>query len=199
MKYYVFLLAGVLLLSSCASSKMQVAADQSLASVQPGKAQLIFMRSSFVGSAIQASIFDVSSGEPSFIGIISNGTKLAHTTSPGKKTFMVVSESADFMKAELAANKTYYGMVTPRMGVWKARFSLYPIKEEPDSKFTTSSNEFKNWVKNTKLVNNTPESEQWARDNSTDIRVKYIEYWAKWQTKTLDEKRQLTLIPSDGI
>ena len=112
---------------------------------------------------------------------------------------MVISEAADFMKAELAANKTYYGIVTPRMGVWKARFSLYPIKKNPASKFSNTSDKFQGWVKNTKLVENTPESKQWARENSVDIRDKYSEYWAKWQEKTPEKKKQLTLIPSDGI
>lgn len=40
---------------------------------------------------------------------------------------MVVSEAADFMDAELETGKTYYALVTPRLGVWKARFSLRPM------------------------------------------------------------------------
>lgn len=199
MKYYFCLLSVVLFLGGCSSSKMQIAANQSLDSIQPDKTRVIFMRSSFVGSAFKASVYDVTSGEPAFIGIISNGMKLAHATAPGNKTYMVVSEAADFMKAELAASKTYYAMVSPRMGAWKARFSLYPFKKDPDSKFTTASKEFKKWVKNTKLVNNTPESEQWAYENRADIKEKYYAYWAKWQTKTPEEKEQLTLKPSDGI
>ena len=188
-----------LFLGGCASSKMQVAENQTLSQVPSGQARVVFMRSSFIGSAIQASVFEVTAGEPSFIGIISNGTKIAHTTSPGSKTYMVISEAADFMKADLAANKTYYGIVSPRMGVWKARFSLYPVKKDPASKFNTASDEFNGWVQNTKLVDNTPESKQWARENNADIRDKYFEYWAKWQEKTPAEKKELTLSPADGI
>ena len=200
MKYYGYLFALIVLfLSGCASSKMQVATEQSLASAPAGKAQVVFMRPSVMGGAIQSTVFDVTGGKPVFLGIVSSGTKIAHTTSPGKKTYMVVSEAADFMKAELAAGKTYYGVVSPRIGWWKARFSLYPVKKDPDSKFSTSSEEFKGWVAKTKLVVNSPESEQWARENMEDIKDKYSEYWMKWQEKTPEEKKQLTLIPADGI
>ena len=67
---------AIALLSGCASSKMMVQENQQLVSPMAGKAQVVFMRSTFVGSAIQASVFDVTSGEPEFIGIISNDTKL---------------------------------------------------------------------------------------------------------------------------
>ncbi len=43
---------------------------------------------------------------------------------------MVVSEAADFAKADVEAGKTYYVLVTPRMGWWKARFSLRPLMRE---------------------------------------------------------------------
>jgi hypothetical protein len=188
----------LLVLGGCASSKMQVATQQDLGPAAPGKAQIVFLRSSFVGSAIQASVFDVTSGNPFFIGIVSNNTKVRHQTDPGKRTFMVVSEAADFMQAELVAGRTYYSIITPRMGAWKARFSLWPIKKDPASEFSTASEEFTGWLANTKLVENTAQSEQWARDNNKDVQEKYHEYWTKWLGKTLEEKEQLTLRPDDG-
>ena len=89
--------AAIALLSGCASSKMIVQENQELVSPTGGKAQVVFMRSSFVGSAIQASVFDVTSGEPEFIGIISNDMKLAYSADPGTRVFMVISEAADYM------------------------------------------------------------------------------------------------------
>lgn len=188
----------LLVLSGCASSKMQVATQQGLEPAAPGKAQIVFLRSSLVGSAVQASVYDVTSGNPFFIGILSNNTRVRHQTDPGKRTFMVVSEAADFMQAELAAGRTYYGIIIPRMGADKDHFSLWPIKKDPASEFSTASEEFAGWLASSKLVENTPESEQWARDNNKDVQEKYHEYWTKWLGKTLEEKEQLTLRPDDG-
>lgn len=58
------------------------------------EAQIIFMRSSFVGSAISASVYDVTDGKTEFIEILENGTKLEYKTGTGKHTFLVVSEAA---------------------------------------------------------------------------------------------------------
>lgn len=135
-------LAVLLLASGCASTKMTVKSDQQLVAPTADKSQVIFMRSSFVGSAIQASIFDVTKGEPEFIGILSNSTKLEYKVEPGYHVFMVVSEAADFMEANLTGGKTYYAMVTPRMGAWKARFSMYPVRNGAPGKFQYSSSEF---------------------------------------------------------
>ena len=76
--------------------------------------------------AIQSTVFDVTDDAPRMVGIVSAKTKIAYEVAPGEHHFMVVSEAADFMRADLAAGKTYYALVTPRMGVWRARFSLLP-------------------------------------------------------------------------
>lgn len=187
----------LLLLSGCVETKMQDATVQTLAPAVPGKAQVVFLRSSPVGSQTRASLYDVTSGNPFFIGIITNNTKVRHLTDPGKRIFMVVSEAVDFMQAELTEGRTYYGLVAPQIEAGEARFSLYPVKKDPANRFSTASPEFAVWLADTKLVENTPESEQWARDNHKDVQEKYHEYWPKWPTKTLAEK-QLTLRPDDG-
>ena len=91
-----------------------------------GKAMIVFMRPSSFGFAIQSSVFDIAGDTPSLLGIVSAKTKVAHQVAPGEHLFMVVGESADFMSADLEADKTYFALVTPRMGAWKARFSLKP-------------------------------------------------------------------------
>ena len=187
----------LLLLSGCVATKMQVTAVQTLPPAVPGKAQVVFLRSSPVGSRIQASVYDVTSGNPFFIGIITNNTKLRHLTDPGKRIFMVASEAADFMQAELTEGRIYYSIVTPRLEAGTAHFSLYPIKKDPASMFSTASPEFAGWLADTELFENTPESEQWARDNHKDVQEKYHEYWPKWPEKTRAEE-QLSLRPDDG-
>lgn len=196
----VFLAALVISVTGCASEKMTVSQDQTLASAPPaGKSRIVFMRDSFFGSAIQASLFDVTSGDPRFIGIVSNKTKLPYTVEPGKHVFMVISESADFMRANMAPGKTYYAMVTPRIGAWKARFSLHAIHKTAPDEFSTQSAQFQKWRSDTRVVENTPKSIQWARDNLSSVVSKQQAYWAKWQGKSSSELQQQTLEPDDGL
>lgn len=101
----IILTTVVILLSGCASSKMLVQDNQELVPPVADQSQIVFLRSTFVGSAIQSSVFDVTSGEPEFVGIVSNDTKLAYTVSPGEHVFMVVSEAADFMQAKPGRRK----------------------------------------------------------------------------------------------
>jgi len=187
-----------LVLSGCTSSKMRVASQQELSPAPPGKAQIVFLRSSFVGGDIQSPVYDVTSGNPFFIGIVANNTKVRHLTDPGRRIFMVVSQAADFMQAELVAGRTYYAIVTPNAGEEEGRFSLHPIRKDPASAFSTASPDFAVWLANTRLVDNTPESEKWARDNNRNIGEKYHDSWPTWLGKNPEEKKQLTLRPDDG-
>jgi hypothetical protein len=101
---------------------MAPAASQDIQPPAADRAQVVFMRSSFVGSAISSSIYELTDGQPEFTGILANATKVVQTTSPGVKTFMVVSEAVAYMVGNLLPGKTYYSIATPRMGAWKARF-----------------------------------------------------------------------------
>src|SRR3954466_9873239 len=112
-------LCVVLGMTGCAGTGGMVKAEGPMPH-NPNEATIVFMRSSFMGSAISASVFDVSQGSSKFIGIVQNGTKVAYSVPPGEHVFMVASESADFMKATLLPGKTYYALVTPRVGAWKA-------------------------------------------------------------------------------
>ncbi len=98
------------------------------------------MRPSAFGGAVQSSVFDVATAENVLVGIISSMAKVAYKTAPGELIFMVVGESADFMGAEVEAGKKYYALVTPRVGVWKARFSLKPMHKDE-----LQSEEFMDW------------------------------------------------------
>lgn len=160
---------------------------------QPDQALIIFMRSSYTGSAISASLFDVTEDETKFIGIMYNNTKVCYDVDPGEYTFMVIGESADFMKATVEAGKTYYALVTPRPGVWKARFSLRPLRQ---SDFDSSN--FSKWDSKTRLVKNTPDSEAWAVDNGEDIKEKRADYWPAWCELSPETQAEMTLNPEDG-
>lgn len=200
MKFKTILLSvAVLVLTGCASSKMLVLEDQTLITPAADQAQVVFMRSTFVGSAISASLYDVTGDDFKFIGILSNDTKLAYPVSPGEHTFMVVSEAADFMEANLSAGKTYYSMVTPRMGAWAARFSMHPVRNGGSGEFQVSSDRFKKWLQKTNFVENTAESLAWFEASSSSVKSKQQKYWPVWQTKTPEALAERTLNPDDGV
>ncbi len=200
MKKFSFILLSIIALcTGCASNPMMVSAIHQIEPPETDQAQVIFMRDTFVGSAINASLYDVSGDQPEFIGIIANGTKVSYTTSPGPHTFMVVSEAADFMEAELAPGKTYYSLVTPRMGAWKARFSLWPIKSEVNAEYQLDSDEFAKWQRNTKVADITDKALGWYRSNKPSVMAKQAKYWPVWQTKSEADIAKRTLTPEDGI
>jgi hypothetical protein len=194
LKTILFVLCIGFALSGCASKYMQPVGPEKEQFYQPSETEafIIFMRPSAFGGAIQSSVFDVTTDENVLIGIVSSKTKVAHKTAPGEYTFMVVGESADFMKAEVEAGKTYYALVTPRVGFWKARFSLKPIhKDELDSE------EFKKWESSCSFVENTDGSYQWASDNAASIQKKREKYYQKWMSKS--EMDRPLLVKEDGM
>jgi hypothetical protein len=175
-----------------ASNGMMIKSERTIAP-QPEQALLVLLRSTLAGCAISASVFDVTGEETKFIGIIRNGTKLIYDLTPGEHTLMVISESADFMKVTVEAGKTYYALVTPRMGAMKARFSFKPLRQTD-----LASSNFAKWDEKTELVENTSESEAWAVKNAPDINRKREKYWPAWTAKPLAEQEEQTLKVEDG-
>jgi len=200
MKILNLFFVGILFtLAGCASNPMLIKKGAQVQKVSANEAQVVFMRSTFVGSAINASLYEVTDGTPKFIGIMGNDTKIAYSTKPGKHRFMVVSEAADFMEAELVAGKTYYSLVTPRMGMWKARFSMWPIRNDDKSEYNMKSKDFKGWIKDTDLVENSPKSLEWYNNNKNSVEEKLNEYLPVWKEKSPEDLAKRTLNAADGI
>ena len=192
----IVMLAG---LAGCQSSKMIRSEAMDHAPVPaPGKAMVVFLRAASRGGAIQASVYDTGAESDQFIGIISRKTKIAWQADPGDHLFMVIGENADFMIAHLDAGKTYYALVSPRMGVWKARFSLLPIHSDAAAKYNIQSADFREWMQATAWVSNTAESEQWFRENASSVREKKNDYLRKWNAADPIQREELTLNASDG-
>ena len=189
----------VMLASGCATTRMIDSPQQALVPPSNNQAQIVFVRSSFVGSAIQAVIYDATDDGAEFVGILSNAKKLAYRVDPGRHVFMVVSEAADFLEAELDGGKTYYAMVTPRMGAWRARFSLFPVRNSGPGEFQYGSERFQEWLEEAQFVQNTPESLAWAEQNQASVHDKQTEYWEVWREKTPDDLAERTLNSDDGV
>jgi hypothetical protein len=137
---------------------------------------VVFMRPSTFGFGIASSVYEIRSSGDVFIAIVPAKRKVVYFADPGATRFMVVSEAADFMGAELEAGKTYYALVTPRPGWGKARFSLRPVTSADDKDFSA-------WLNDCTWIENTPESEAWAKHHWSSIQTKKTEYVKKWDEK----------------
>lgn len=188
-------LAVVMQLSGCASSVMTKAPSQELTPPAAGKAKVVFMRSSIVAAAINAELFEVVDGELKFIGVISNGTKVVHETTPGKKVYMAYGVAADFMLADLAAGKTYFSIVRPNWGT--GGFAPTPIRKQ-GGEFNMQSEDFTKWLNGTDLVVPNAEAKAYFENKKADFQKIYSDYWSRFQTKTGNERAERTLNPEDG-
>lgn len=186
---------SLLLLAGCAGSvkHMQVVAPEDVREApSAGKSMVVFMRPSSFGFGVQSSVFDATDeGKPDLVGIVAAKKKVAYETEPGKRLFMAIGESADFMHADLEAGKTYYALVTPRVGAWKARFSLKPIKADE-----LGSDQFSDWSDACEWVEKSDTSDSWAQANMTSIVTKLNRYYPVWLQKPEDERPRLD--PGDG-
>jgi len=189
-------LLGIFLsLAGCAGTvvNMQEISDEE-ANTGPaaGKSRVVFMRPSTLGFAIQSSVFEVVESQPRLVGIVAAKKKVSYEIDPGEHLFMVIGESADFMSAKLDPDKTYHALVTPRIGAWKARFSLRPVTQEE-----LTGAEFNKWSNATSWVAKSADSSAWVADNLTSIKKKQNKYFPKWQEK--GEENQPRLHPVDGL
>ncbi len=194
MRSFSAVLLAAIMLSGCAGAvknMRSVPPDQAVTSPVQGKAMVVFMRPATLGFAIQSSVFEVKQDEPMLVGIVAAKKKVGYQVDPGQHVFMVVGESADFMSAELDANKTYYALVTPRMGMWKARFSLKPV-----SAAELQSPDFNDWFGACEWVEKIPAADTWAAENISSIKSKQDAYYTKWMSR--DEAARPMLHPEDG-
>lgn len=188
LSFFLFLYAG------CAGSVVNMRElPPSQASYLPGEneAIVVFMRPSGIGYGIQSSVFELIAEEPKLVGIVAAKKKLAYRATPGEHLFMVIGENADFMSAVLESGKTYYALIIPRTGLWKARFSLEPVpaKDLTSPDFTTSLVDC-NWVETVQA------SEEWAQTHMASILSKKMHWLPGWKARPQNERP--TLHPEDG-
>jgi len=186
------IIALAVALGACGGAAQMIPAGEAPA-IRPGEALIVFMRPSNYGGLVASSVFDVSTAESRFVGIVYPGNKFAHAVPAGEHTFMVVGESADFMRATVVAGRTYHALVTPRIGVWKARFSFRPVRQAE-----LDGAEFSEWDSATRFVNNSPASHNWAMQNAADVNSKRAQYWPEWMSKPPHQQLSQTLNAEDG-
>lgn len=152
----------------------------------PASSLVLFFRPGRMAGAVSSSVFD----DLDLVAVLMDYTYAAYETTPGKHRFMVVGEAADFMDADLAENKVYVAEVTPRFGVWRARFSLKPISPH-DPEWP----KVREWMSESNLVTLNAAGRSWAQANAGSIREKHDSYLTKWLAK---EERP-ALYRDDGV
>ena len=157
-----------------------------------GRAVVVFIRPTEDSSMTQSTVYEITQAGDRFVGVVSGSSRVAYMTQAGSRMFMVVGEAADFMYAELAEGKTYYVHVEPRIGWWKSRFSLIPVRRPQ-----IESPEFQKWD-SVELLAPGPDCEQWVRDNVNSIVEKRRQYLPEWYKKTEYDRRKAGLHVEDG-
>ena len=142
LKVLFFTITATFILSGCVGNYMVKVPNNKINETIEDKATIVFMRSSFVSSALNSKLFEVNDGKLSFIGFLSNGTKIAHKTVPGKKVYMAVGYAADFMIADVKAGQVYYSIVRPNWGT--GGFAPTPIRTDGSTDYNTNIPAFKN-------------------------------------------------------
>ena len=188
--YSTLFLTLILSLNGCSGKvrNMNIAPKEKITMTpSKGKAKIIFIRPSSVAFSVQSSIFEIKNKEPVVVGIVPAKKRIVYEVDPGKHLFMVLGESADFMKAELLADKTYVAFITPRAGWIKARFSLEPIYKNTRRWVDVSYD-----IERYQLLETSPATLKWAEKNSRSIKGKYRGYYTKWLKKGNESQPFLT-------
>jgi hypothetical protein len=175
-------------------------------SPDPGKALVIFVRSSFVVGAYSSPVvaLDVKTAdnkvEDKLVGILSAYSKVAYQANPGENTFLAVAfggGDGHIARARLEAGRTYYILVKPNWG-FVPSFSLMPLLNDPKAEFRVESPELAGWLKSTEFIEPTQAAEGWLNGNRDSVNTKKLAALEKWKTMPDDEKRKLTLLETDA-
>lgn len=154
----------------------------------PGKALIVFMRAGRYAWMVEGEVWH---GER-FIGLMGARSKIAWPVDPGQHHFMVTSEVADFMVADVEAGKTYYVLVKARPGGAMARFSFRPLLADDlanDPRVDT-------WFAACKWMAPSRYGEIWADVSASRVAELRDADWQRWLDKP-DEGRE-RLSPGDG-
>jgi len=164
--------------------------------VQPGQAQIVFLRHSVVGAKANTLVYETTSGQPQVVGIIPNNRKLVLNVPPGEHVFMIGNlPTCDFLQASVLPDKRYYAVVVSR---WPDGFTLRPVRngEARPGEYSFKSEEFPDLLKYTTLAGRAPDS--YVHSELKNAEAHYAGKWQQWQSKTGEQKYLLTLKPGDG-
>ena len=152
-----------------------------------GKSLVVFMRPTNFLSTGTAAVYD----DLEYAGSLPGDTRFSYQTEPGEHMFMVIGENADFMKAVLAPDKTYYARVITRYGISNFRYGFVPFNGEPETGL-------QEWLKTTQPMVVNENGKEWAVENAETIKELHDGYLPVWLNKREDLRAKQTLLESSG-
>ncbi len=109
------------------SEYMRPIAGPEPAGMPPGKAKVVFVRPSNFANKV---VFTIIDERGYFLGDSTAGARFAVFLDPGEHYFIAWTETTETVKATLVPGRTYYVEVRAKMGIWKARASLWAVNRK---------------------------------------------------------------------
>ena len=174
-----------LLMVSCGGKYM--IKSEPLPKPSEGKALVNFVRPSFFGKAVEATIWD----SETLIGWIYGQQAFQYECEPGKHLFISWSEYKSPVEAELLPGRVYYIVLRTRMGGWRARIHQIPVN--PNHELWQDA---LTWSKT--LPNYTFEKAGLDKLQAKG-HDKIVKYLQEYPTEVAGTKHVLYLRPEDGV
>jgi hypothetical protein len=158
----------------------------------PNKARVVFVRPSGMASAV---IFTIIDERGYFLGDSTAGGRFSVFLDPGEHYFIVWTETTETAKATLAPGRTYYVEVRPKMGVWKARASLWAVNRRSGLMQNIPS-----YLSETTVT--TPDfaaGQAYLNSLGKELPDAARQGLQTYNEYSPDEKADVTLMPEDGV
>lgn len=189
---------AVLTLAGCHHTTRQEAL---VAKAPQGVAQVVFLRPTKSVHTVALFMLDYVQRPAEFLGLVSPDTKLVALVPPGDHLFMVIADQdAEFMEAHLQAGSTYYALARGRDGGggnW--HFYLLPIHRQSADSYNLHSADFLKWDRACRVVEETPEADQWFGENHDNVEYLRRYFLKRWYQRSEASLAGLTLNAEDGV
>jgi hypothetical protein len=155
------------------------------------KARVVFVRPS---SGAFKVIFTIIDERGYFLGDSTASGRFSVFLDPGEHYFIVWTESTETVKATLAPGKTYYVEVRPKMGMWKARASLWAVNRKSGLMQSIPS-----YLADTTVT--TPDfaaGQKYLNSLGSELPNAAKQGIQTYNGYSADEKNDVTLMPEDG-
>jgi hypothetical protein len=157
----------------------------------PNKARVVFVRPSGMANKV---IFTIIDQRGYFLGDSTAGGRFSVFVDPGDHYFIVWTETTETVKASLAPGRTYYVEVRPKMGMWKARASLWAVNRKSGLMQNIPS-----YLADTTVT--TPDfaaGQAYLNSLGNELPDAAKQGMQTYEGYSPDEKADVTLLPEDG-
>ncbi|MBK9991711.1 MAG: hypothetical protein IPP19_13500 [Verrucomicrobia bacterium] len=164
-----------------------------------GNALVIFLRPSGYPALGPSPLFDVTD-ETRVLAVPDPHTKTGILLPAGIHRFMVIMENVDFIDADLLPGKTYYILISPRVGFSLPHFRLIAFKRHPsEPAYAVGGSQLKTWLDACTPIGNAPGFDAfWGPKQMKKLNERKDEGLAKWAKAEASVKQVHYLAPEDG-